>query len=69
MPARRMMGIIAVAVLLAFLSVFIGEKREKKRIQNAAHKIKKDDGGIMAFAGLVLGGVVGAGVFQASQVT
>ena len=52
-----MMAIIAVAVFLAFLSVFIGDKREKKRLQNAAHKTNRGNDGIMALAGMVLGGV------------
>ncbi len=52
-----MLGIIAVAVFLAFLSVFVGDKREKKRLQNAAHKVNTGNDGIMAVAGVVLGGV------------
>eukprot|EP01043_Picozoa_sp_COSAG02_P046844 COSAG02_NODE_4424_length_5376_cov_5.362138_3_plen_222_part_00 len=51
------MGIIAVAVFLAFLSVFVGDKREKKRLQNAAHKVNTGNDGIMAVAGMLLGGV------------
>ena len=53
------MGIIAVAVILAFVSVFVGDKREKKRLQDAAHKVKKghDEMGMKALAGMVLGGV------------
>eukprot|EP01043_Picozoa_sp_COSAG02_P079637 COSAG02_NODE_18533_length_933_cov_29.021318_1_plen_45_part_10 len=45
-----MMGIIAVAVFLAFMSVFIGDKREKKRLQNAAHKVNKGNDGVMVMA-------------------
>jgi hypothetical protein len=52
-----MMGIIAVAVFLAFMSVFIGDKREKKRLQNAAHKVNKGNDGVMVMAGMLLGGV------------
>ena len=53
-----MMAIIAVAVFLAFVSVFMRDKKEKKRLANSAQKSKKGDGGNIV--GMLLGGVAGA---------
>ena len=58
-----MMAIIAVAVFLAFLSVFIRDKKDKKRLTNAAHKGKKGGGNAI---GMVLAGV-GSAVLDLSE--
>jgi hypothetical protein len=60
----RMMAIIAVAVFLAFVSVFMRDKKEKKRLANSAQKSKKGDGGNIV--GMLLGGV-GAAVLDLSE--
>lgn len=58
-----MMAILAAAVFLAFLSVFIRDKTDKKRIQNKAHKGNKGGNGLF---GMALGGV-GAVILDFSE--
>ena len=37
------MALLALAVLVSFLSVFVVQKREKKQLQEAAHQAHKDN--------------------------